>query len=527
MKKMKLSLRHLIIFVALLSCVLTLVSSLWSGYHTDKQTLIANNLETNRVYAQKLAETTDTFFKATLQTLRFSAMDIAPSMQNDEQKLLHEANRLKEQTNTFNSIVITDAKGKILATSPQSLQLKDKMLASPGGKQALKEKKTLISKPYTAITGRLLIFISHPIFDKKGNYLGLVGGTLYLKEKNILNTLLGEHFYQDGSYVYVVDGDGRVVYHQNPQRVNDVVVDNPVVQKLMQGKSGAEQVINTKKQDMLAGYSYIPIADWGIVSQRPVDKALTPATEMLKEMVQQSLPFLILSLLIIWWISRRIAQPLHQLAHYTENSTENSQAKHIENVAAWYYEVIQLKKSLLHSLVFLHNRVNYFMYESTTDPLTKLTNRRTMDEKMKNWVEKDVPFSLILLDIDRFKRVNDTYGHSIGDEVLKFLACQMKEASRESDICCRFGGEEFVILLPHTEKMEAFKAAERLRMNMESSTSPCGEVVTISAGVSSYPDCASEITTVIEQADECLYEAKNSGRNRTIVFEYSHQVLQG
>ncbi|MED1617067.1 GGDEF domain-containing protein [Aneurinibacillus migulanus] len=250
---------------------------------------------------------------------------------------------------------------------------------------------------------------------------------------------------------------------------------------------------------------------------------MAPATEMLKDMIQKWLPFLFLSLLIIWWISIKIAQPLHQLAYYTENSTENSQEEHIEKVVAWYYEAIQLKKSLLHSLVFLHNRVNYFMYQATTDPLTKLTNRRTMDQQMQNWAANRVPFSIILLDIDRFKRVNDTYGHSVGDEVLKFLAEQMKEVSRQTDICCRFGGEEFVILLPYTDKTEAFHVAERLRMNMESSISPCGEIVTISIGVSSYPTCTSEMTKLIEQVDECLYNAKKSGRNRTIVFEPNHE----
>ncbi|BAU27840.1 diguanylate cyclase (GGDEF)-like protein [Aneurinibacillus soli] len=521
MKKMKFSLQHLIVCVALLSFILTLISSLWSGYSTDKQTLITNTLETNRVYAQKLAKTTNSFLKSTLQTLQFSSKEIAPFMQNDEGKLLHEANRLKMQTNTFNSVIIANAEGRILATSPQSLQIKNKMLTSPGGQQALKERKPIISKPYTAITGRLVIFISYPIFDEKGTYLGLVGGTLYLKEMNVLNELLGEHFYKDGSYVYVVDGDGRIIYHQDSKRVNDVVVKNQVVQKLMQGKSGAERVINTKHKDMLAGYAYVPIADWGIVSQRPVDIALVPATDMINEMIKKSFPFLLVSLLIIWWISRKIAQPLHQLAHYTENSTENSQEEHMEEVVAWYYEAIQLKKSLLHSLTFLHDKINYFMYQSTTDPLTKLTNRRTMDEQMKKWTENSIPFSLILLDIDRFKSINDTYGHSVGDEVLKFLARKMKENARQHDICCRFGGEEFLILLPNTEKNEAFHVAERLRMSMEAGASPCGEMVTISAGVSSYPDCTSETAKLIELADECLYKAKKSGRNCTIVFESS------
>lgn len=524
MKKMKFSLQHLIVFVALLTFIFTLGSSLWSGYSTDKQALITNTLETNRVYAQKLAKTTNIFLKSTMQTLQYSSKDIAPFMNKDEEKLLHEANRLKIQTNIFNSVIIANAEGRILATSPQSLHIKNKMLTSPGGQQALKERKPLISKPYTAIIGKLVIFISYPITDEKGNYLGLVGGTLYLKETNALNELLGQHFYKDGSYVYVVDGDGRIIYHQDPARVNDLVAENHVVQKLIKGKSGAERVINTKSKDMLAGYAYVPIADWGIVSQRPVEMALVPATNMINEMIEKSLPFLLVSLLIIWWISKKIAQPLHQLAYYTENSTEFNQEKSIENVSAWYYEAIQLKKSLLHSLAFLHDRINDFMYQSTTDPLTNLTNRRIMDEQMKKWTENNTPFSLILLDIDHFKSINDTYGHSAGDAVLKFLAERMREVTREQDVCCRFGGEEFLILLPHTTKYEAFKVAERLRMSMGISMSPCDKIVTISAGISSYPDCTSEITKLIELADECLYKAKKSGRNRTIVFEESTSI---
>ncbi|MNJ54135.1 hypothetical protein D3C77_495650 [compost metagenome] len=96
----------------------------------------------------------------------------------------------------------------------------------------------------------------------------MVGGTLYLKETNILNEILGEHFYKDGSYVYVVDRDGRIIYHQDQGRVNNVVDENPVVRKLMNGEGGAERVINTMNKDMLAGYSYIPTADFRSYSCR-------------------------------------------------------------------------------------------------------------------------------------------------------------------------------------------------------------------------------------------------------------------
>ena len=214
MKKYHLRLHHFILLVAFLSFVLAISSMLWSSYQINSETLKENTLENNRVYAQKLAQTTDTYINSTLQTLSYSAKEMARFM-GDEEKIMQEAERLKNQMNTFNSVLITDAEGKILATSPQNLNLKNKMLNSTGGQQAITEKKPLISSPYVGISGRFVIFISTPIFDENQNYLGLVGGTLYLKEVNVLHELLGEHFYKDGSYVYVVNEDGKIIYHQD------------------------------------------------------------------------------------------------------------------------------------------------------------------------------------------------------------------------------------------------------------------------------------------------------------------------
>lgn len=514
MKRATFALKHLILIIALLSVLLTMFSVIYSGYQINKETLIANTLETNRIYTQRLAKDTDLYLKTTLRTLKNSAEYAVPYMK-DENTLFKEMERLRNM-NAFNSVVIADQNGKVITTSPQNIDVKGKVLNSPGGRQALKERKALISQPYMAITGRLIIFISHPIFDQKGNYLGLVAGTLYLKEPNILNHLLGEHFYRDGSYVYVVDDEGRVVYHQDPKRVNDDVTKNRVVQKLMKGQSGAERVINTKNMDMLAGYAYIPTAKWGIVAQRPIEKAIEPAYKMIWEMVMKTSPLLLISIIIIGFISKRIVNPLNKLALYAENSIDKKHEKDIETVSAWYYEAIQLKKALKFSVTSLHDQVSHFKQESTTDQLTQLMNRRTMNELLDKWIKAKTPFSIILLDIDRFKRVNDTYGHSIGDEVLKYLAKKMQEVCRENDVCCRFGGEEFVILLPEMEKYKAYEVAEQLRKQMETTVSPCGEIVKISAGVADYPDCAADMASLIEKADQCLYEAKNNGRNQTI-----------
>lgn len=517
MKTFQLKLQHLIIGVVALAFILTIASSLWSSYRMNKQNLMDNTLETNRVYATKLATTATNYFDETLQTLTVNSKILAKYMDN-ENRLLEEADRLKKQTNTFNSISIVDANGEVLATSPQTINIKGKILTSNAIKNALKKQTPMISEPYKAMTNREIVYISAPIFDRTGKFLGVVGGTIYLEERNILYELLGKHYYDDGSYVYVVDHNGRIIYHQDHSRINEVVKHNMVIQKIMHNhKNGAQRVTNSKGQDMLAGYATIGSADWGVVSQRPTEKAIQPAQDMMKQMLYTALPLLIISLLIVIWAALKVSKPLQQLAELTESSTEKNQENSLAAVPAWYYEVRQLKNALIKSLNFFHKQVNVLRDQSTTDPLTGLTNRRTLDIRMNELIADEMRFSIILLDIDHFKSVNDTYGHGVGDKVLQYLAFSMKAVTRSTDLCCRYGGEEFIILLPKTSLQDAYKVAEILRKSLENTPSPTGESITISAGIAEYPITENTPTKLIEKADQCLYQAKKQGRNRVII----------
>ena len=189
----------------------------------------------------------------------------------------------------------------------------------------------------------------------------------------------------------------------------------------------------------------------------------------------------------------------------------------MKNVHAWYYEAIQLENALVKGFSFFEDKVNYFSHQSTTDPLTGLVNRRTMDAHTEKWMEAGTPYSIILFDIDRFKQVNDTLGHAVGDEVLQFVADAMRTVSQANGICCRYGGEEFILLMPETPMLEAFEVAEQLRKKLETTASPSGEIVTISAGIASFPECGNHIKELIQIVDKCLYEAKSTGRNKSIM----------
>lgn len=162
--------------------------------------------------------------------------------------------------------------------------------------------------------------------------------------------------------------------------------------------------------------------------------------------------------------------------------------------------------------------------ESVTDELTNLSNRRALDEALASEVERAKrhgPLALVLIDLDNFKRVNDTYGHPQGDIVLREVARVLRESSREIDRPARFGGEEFAVILPETDLEGAYNRAERVRQAVEQLRIPRlggGEAlrVTTSIGVAAVQGPAADAKTLIDAADRALYEAKHSGKNTSV-----------
>jgi len=153
---------------------------------------------------------------------------------------------------------------------------------------------------------------------------------------------------------------------------------------------------------------------------------------------------------------------------------------------------------------------------SQTDMLTGLYNRTMLDEQFRQELERarryNRPFSLIMFDIDRFKAVNDDFGHLMGDKVLVAISAAAKKSVRGTDILGRWGGEEFLVLCPETATAEALLVAERIRAAISEATYPTGRTHTISAGVASLgPE--DTVDTLLQRADTALYAAKDDGRD--------------
>ncbi len=516
-KTRRLNLRRLIVTLAIVTGIIMLLNSFYASYKAQEQILIESRLELNHAYARKVAAATDDYLKSAMQQLRYSSK-VLGKVFNDPQGRDAETRRLFEQTENFDSVLVLDATGKVLSTTPQNLDLTGRQLRTPGVLEALDRKAPTISAPYVSSTGNLIIALSQPVFSDSGDYLGYIGGSIYLRKNHIIDRLLGEHHYSDGSHVYAVDQNRLLLYHPNRERLGTTVGDNAIIDAVLAGENGRLMATNSEGIMMLAGFAPLSVTGWGIVAQCPADIALAPLGHLMVGVLKDTAAPALVILVLAWWLARYIARPLTALAEGARELDQPETAQKIQKVDSWYFEASQLKRAMLEGMNTYQHKIIKLNLDAQTDALTGLLNRRGQEMALETLEQSAQNFCIVTLDIDHFKKVNDTWGHDIGDVVLQRLADAMRACSRDEDLLCRSGGEEFLLLLPATSLDGGEMAAERLRSYVDALHDlPGPGHITVSLGVAYWAPQQGEIESTLKAADAALYQAKRNGRNRVEV----------
>jgi len=178
---------------------------------------------------------------------------------------------------------------------------------------------------------------------------------------------------------------------------------------------------------------------------------------------------------------------------------------------------------LILALLLIHFEVrNYLEINILKDPLTELYNRNHLLEQLSSTISSfhrlKQPFSLIFIDLDHFKYINDTYGHQTGDRILKDFSCILSSVLRGEDLPFRYGGEEFLILAKHANEEDAYLLAERIRKKVKEHDFNIGYTITISLGISEFGQLDT-IDTILSHADSAMYQAKDQGRNQSCIYK--------
>lgn len=232
---------------------------------------------------------------------------------------------------------------------------------------------------------------------------------------------------------------------------------------------------------------------------------------------------LIIFILTFWLIYKKILNPIDGLTKniilFKENKKDSFDFKYYND------EIGFLINNFFEMKQTIDKNIEKLQYNASYDFLTKIFNRKTYFEISEEIFElskrQNEPFSILLIDIDHFKRINDTYGHLIGDEVLKFVSSNISKLLRKSDILGRYGGEEFIVTLPNTKLDNAKTIAEKINKYIYDNhyvNETYNFQLSVSVGIAQIKK-ETNLTDLIHKADEALYKAKNYGRNRVVVYE--------
>ncbi|WP_411689254.1 sensor domain-containing diguanylate cyclase, partial [Acinetobacter indicus] len=357
--------------------------------------------------------------------------------------------------------------------------------------------------------------LSEPIFDGQGQYLGFVAGTIYLQSKNLVSEMLASKYGYKKNYTYVMDDQNQIIFHADPQEIGQKVQAGDGLTTMQQQQNGSFRLMNSKGIDSLVGFSHIPSVNWIVVSQQPIEELFAQANSIIIKVSIGITLFYLLIFFVVWRLSGMIALPLNNLAKMASMLNQPGIQEKINRIDPLYFEVDQFKNSLMLSSQNFNEKIDELNQSVNTDSLTGLYNRRGMKLFIEEFVRMRTEFAVLAVDIDFFKQVNDSYGHDKGDIVLQKLAKVMKDHFRDNDICCRSGGEEFIILMTASNPTTVFHAAERLRKVVEITEMDDMGTVTISIGIAYWPHSSKDVYKVLRIADQKLYQAKHEGRNCT------------
>ena len=384
-----------------------------------------------------------------------------------------------------------------------------------------------------------------PVFKSTGELLGVVAthaNWSWIAE--VLASTMPQNAKKRGVDIFIVDKNNQVLYPfksigvvKIPEKTSKVISNKPVLWLDGIEYFSSQIAVNTQRASKLG---------WQVIVRQPAEQALSTANSLLHTLLWLSLCGTMISMLLAYKLASEFSRPVEILADIAKqieqgnglvNFITNNKLSEINSLANSLQTMTSTLLNREHALGEINRTLEQKVLQRTSaleianndlkqlarrDTLTGLSNRLAMTEALRHeyllYKRSGIRFALIILDVDHFKQVNDSYGHNTGDLVLQHIATLLTQSIRETDFVARFGGEEFIVLLPDTDDT-AITVAEKIRTNIADSKFPEVKQITVSLGVAiADPQDHSE-DDLIQRADIALYQAKNTGRNKTLLAE--------
>ncbi|HLZ47011.1 MAG TPA: diguanylate cyclase [Gemmatimonadales bacterium] len=524
---------------AVLATLLPSLTTVWISYIENKRALQAKaSEEVLGVSAQALREV-DLWTKELRYNLRvFSISDLVtdnlervPRVNGEPvhtgiyyKHLTDYLNSVRDRFPDYTELLVLDHHGHVVATSTEHPR---PVALAPDWANELTHNGWALSAPYWDSTGthpEMLALV--PIESGQRGAGGRRAGVAHMigalasrvNLRSVADTLKRFAPGESGQ-IYLMTRSGRlIVSSQGASReLMRQAYSRQATAWLLGGQGKAMQFGSFTGERVLGSVRVVPALDWVVVSEIPTAEAFRQVAHLRNVTLTVVLVLLSVVGALAYLLSQLIVRPLNRLTQAAGNVAKGDLDVGLPVTTGG--EVGYLTEVFNDMVARLRESRAELERLSVTDPLTGLFNRLRMMEVLENEVRRSRrlrhTFSVVMADVDLFKRYNDEHGHPAGDVVLKRVAAIMREASRDVDFVARYGGEEFLIVMPETELEGATEFAERIRKKLAKEKLPAGRI-TISLGVSAFPMHGDTPDQLIAEADAALYLAKRAGGDRVI-----------
>jgi len=530
------SIRSKILVFALLATLIPSFATAWVSYLQNKRALTDKLSEQLQGTSFQIAAEMDLWVKGHIEDLRvFTTSDevfdnverIGRGQATAVRRLNDYLDNVRRRFSDYEQLLIVDSRGHPVTLRPATGRMP--VLPSDLPADIRADNPVVGEAQWDSALGKPVMVLAVPIHGSGGRVVGALAARLNF---HTIEETLRQYTPAQGR-VYFITTAGRPVIGSNIGSASQLhdQLSSDALQQLNQHERRIVEYHSLDGTSVVGSLHRVVRVPWSVVSEVPTEAAYLQVARL------RNWTLLIVTLVLIvvgalaYGLGLLIVRPLERLRAGAAKVASGDLGVDLPVISGgevgyltevFNNMVARLRKNreeLYAAAESLHRKNEELERLSITDGLTGLFNRRhlmqTLEAEVKRAQRQKRPFAILMVDVDHFKKYNDTHGHQAGDEVLRRLGALLKDATRDVDCAARYGGEEFLILLTETTLTGAADAAQRIRSQLAHEVFPGGPV-TLSIGLAEFPEHGETVEAVIASADAALYRAKRDGRDRVI-----------